>query len=180
MINNVESYDYVDPNEKWTVIDETTPSFNMECLKSINYYRSKHNSRPLKLDENLINFAKKRCEQVSKFEKIDDGRTDDIISIGENLLRLYDKSNCSFVIGYWYRLTNFYDYESNNPLENLSDQQKIQMKQFTQLVWDFTNRVGCAQCDSDKPPRGRNVVCEFTPAGNVNGLFKANVARPHN
>lgn len=40
---------------------------------------------------------------------------------------------------------------------------------FTQVVWKATKRLGCGQA-------GKFVVCNYYPAGNVQGQFRDNVA----
>lgn len=50
---------------------------------------------------------------------------------------------------------------------------------FTQLVWKVTKSVGCGRKECDNRDRdgahGWLVVCEYWPAGNVDGEYKSEV-----
>ena len=52
---------------------------------------------------------------------------------------------------------------------------------FTQLVWQNTTHVGCgaAKCNNDAAngAKGWFLVCEYTPAGNVDGGYGYNVGK---
>jgi hypothetical protein len=50
---------------------------------------------------------------------------------------------------------------------------------FTQLVWKGTTQVGCGRtnCSDKSDLSGYLFVCEYSPAGNVEGAFTANVQK---
>lgn len=48
---------------------------------------------------------------------------------------------------------------------------------FTQLVWQNTTSVGCANVACDGDLKGDFLVCEYWPRGNVKGQFSENVKK---
>ena len=52
-----------------------------------------------------------------------------------------------------------------------------QTQNFTQIVWKSTTNIGCGThfCNGNNGVAGWMVVCEYSPAGNVQGAFGANV-----
>jgi hypothetical protein len=49
---------------------------------------------------------------------------------------------------------------------------------FTQLVWQATTQVGCANVQCDGDIQGQYLVCEYSPRGNIVGQFGENVRKP--
>ncbi len=86
-------------------------------------------------------------------------------SYGENLAEGTGYS-ATQVVNDWYGEISQYDF--NNP--GYSDA----TGHFTQVVWKGTKMLGCgaADCGSD----GTLYVCNYEPAGNLQGAFQDNVA----
>ncbi|KAG0017986.1 hypothetical protein BGZ82_000561 [Podila clonocystis] len=50
---------------------------------------------------------------------------------------------------------------------------------FTQIVWKASEKVGCAVTKCDEPDNlNYGVVCRYSPPGNADGEYKANVLKP--
>jgi hypothetical protein len=75
----------------------------------------------------------------------------------------------------WYDEVSKYDY--NNPGFSSAT------GHFTQVVWKSSTQLGCGAARGVKTLNGTNynafyVVCHYSPAGNVQGQFPANVLKP--
>jgi hypothetical protein len=68
----------------------------------------------------------------------------------------------------WYDEIEAYDFDHGAFAANTGH--------FTLMVWKASTQVGCghAPCGTDK----EIWVCEYDPAGNVDGGFEANVLKP--
>lgn len=51
---------------------------------------------------------------------------------------------------------------------------------YTQVVWKGSTTLGCGWFERRGSEYGRNLVCQYGPAGNMQGAFNANVNAPKN
>jgi hypothetical protein len=82
----------------------------------------------------------------------------------------------------WYNEIGNYDW--NIPGTEAKIDKSKPIGHFTQLVWKGTTHVGCAFVDNCSKTQYKNyLVCNYRPAGNINGgnngneYYKANVLR---
>lgn len=84
---------------------------------------------------------------------------------GENVAASYPSP--SLAIDHW---------ASEGRLYNYADQIfTTATGHFTQLVWQSTTQVGCANIACNGNVKGDYLVCEYSPRGNVEGEFGMNV-----
>jgi hypothetical protein len=97
---------------------------------------------------------------------------------GENLFwALRDHWNASKVVKYWGDERNLYDPNTNECINNSV------CGHFTQIVWNATQRVGCAHvlCHNIQ---GHLFVCSYDPPGNIyyhgpfGGRFNKSIVNP--
>ncbi|USW58000.1 Putative CAP domain-containing protein [Septoria linicola] len=139
-------------------------SLESTVLNSTNYYRSQHLADPVQWNDTLADFAKDWAEGC--IWKHSGG------PYGENLAANFENSTLG--IDAWGNEEKKYNYGKGKFTEENGH--------FTQLVWRNTTDVGCAvvdcENDSDNGVKGAYLVCEYSPRGNVEGQFKANVRKP--
>lgn len=87
---------------------------------------------------------------------------------GENLAASYP--NTTLAIDAWASEESHYNYAKKKFTERNGH--------FTQLVWQSTTDVGCANIACDSDINGDFLVCEYWPRGNVQGEFGENVRKP--
>lgn len=143
----------------------------MAALNAHNQRRSRHGAAPLIWDKGLeqsaFNYAS-RC--VFKHDTNRGGQ-------GENLFVSSDTNNEDALM--LVATNGWYDevraYNPRNPGFSMAT------GHFTQVVWKGTTHVGCAAyaCRNGvggfNSPRGSMVVCRYSPPGNMQGAFQANV-----
>ncbi|XP_054167828.1 uncharacterized protein LOC128965202 [Oppia nitens] len=151
--------------------DTTNDSFEQECLGPINTDRSMHSGQALTISQQLVQYARSRCNTISQCEGLANGHAG-LTMYGENIFWSGDTNNvtaaCSAAVSNWYDERTDYDYN----MPGFS----VKTGHFTQLVWLATGQVGCARCEG----RGSMyyetyVVCNFETAGNVDGQYADNV-----
>lgn len=125
-----------------------------EVLSKHNALRAKHGVPALSWSSKLANTAQDWANKCV-FEHSNNG--------GENLAQGDGFPPAQFVQN-WYDEIGQYDF--NNP--GFSDG----TGHFTQVVWKSTKQVGCglAQCEG-----GALLVCNYSPAGNLEGAYPENV-----
>jgi uncharacterized protein YkwD len=68
----------------------------------------------------------------------------------------------------WFQENRYHDYSVNGAQQNSVN--------FSQLAWKGSNQVGCASLVVDNERKA--AVCIFSPPGNIQGQFTANVQKP--
>jgi glioma pathogenesis-related protein 2 len=126
-----------------------------EVLSKHNALRAKHGVPALSWSGKLANTAQEWANKCV-FEHSNNG-------LGENLAQGDGFPPAQFVQD-WYDEIGQYDF--NNPGFSGGT------GHFTQVVWKDTKQVGCgiAQCDG-----GALLVCNYSPAGNMEGQYPDNV-----
>lgn len=135
-----------------------------------NKYRTKHGSPAMTLTQNLNNQAQK-CAQYYTQKRTIDHSCPYKSGAGENLVGGAGSwDGVSFVqLGtqMWYDEVK--DYDFNHPGFSATT------GHFTQLVWKASTRLGIGYASVDGYTAA---VALYNPAGNVEGQFPQNVARP--
>lgn len=85
---------------------------------------------------------------------------------GENLSWWTGNNTQSSRVHDWYSEIKDYDFATGQSTNGNA------VGHFTQIVWRTSSRVGCgiANCNG-----GKTLVCQYSPAGNVQGLYLTNV-----
>jgi len=145
------------------------------ALDKHNEYRQTHGASPLTWDDTL---AQKALEWANgcKWEHSNFGSQ---YGYGENLYAGTGTFDGAHAVKGWYDEITDPGYNFNNP----GFYQNPGTGHFTQVVWKGTTKVGCAvtTCNPLQPLglNGFYFVCEYSPAGNVQGQFPTNVLRAH-
>ncbi|CAG2101537.1 unnamed protein product [Medioppia subpectinata] len=160
-------------------------------LDAHNKLRKPHKSEDLKklTDKNAKTYVRERCKKkVGQPLSFTPPGTDD--KYGENVYRMNGKNLkyetvAKVVSAAWLvymrskvmsRAKSAKDYPWKSP-----DNPGTQFLSFTQLLWKKTTHMTCAVC-GQKDPKTKdkvevNVVCIYSPAGNVKGEYKSNVVQ---
>jgi uncharacterized protein YkwD len=138
--------------------------------KQHNYYRDKHCVPRLEWSVTLFLEAKAWADRCT-FDHNDPERVQR--AEGENIAAwsIPYGVQWDWPVNAWYGEIQYYDY--NNPVFNKTT------GHFTQVVWKSTTHVGCAKAIC--PHAGGQWdywVCRYSPSGNVDGQFLANVPPP--
>lgn len=142
------------PSSQYT--DELT--FKTSMLNSTNLYRFQHNATFLAWNASLASFA---ADYASKCIW---SHSDSTEGYGENLARGY--VDVTSAVDAWGNERDMYQF--SNPVTGFTES----TGHFTQLVWKFTQTVGCGAyaCDGTNGIGGYMLVCEYWPPGNVEGV----------
>ncbi|KAI4272555.1 MAG: hypothetical protein LQ337_005232 [Flavoplaca oasis] len=149
-----------------TPATSSTPSYsNNDIFKSTllephNTYRTSHNASSLLWHSTRATSADRHAQPC-------DFTHSKNIPFGENLAAGYP--NTTAAVEVWGNEREHYDFSD----AEFDDE----TGHFTQVVWKTTTDVGCgaAWCDGENGTPGWYLVCQYFPAGNVNGVFKDNV-----
>lgn len=125
-----------------------------EALSTHNALRARHGVPALSWSGKLAGVAQDYANKCV-FEHNNTG-------YGENLAQA-SSPNVSGMINDWYSEISAYDFASGTGNGT---------GHFTQVVWKSTKQVGCgmAQCSD-----GAILVCNYSPAGNLDGAYVENV-----
>ncbi|WPB08118.1 uncharacterized protein RHO25_012782 [Cercospora beticola] len=141
----------------------SSDSLQSQALNSTNEWRSRHMAEPVQWNDTLAEYAHdwaKGCVWEHSGGPH-----------GENLAAGFE--NATLAIDAWGNEEEKYNYKKGKFTEETGH--------FSQLVWRNTTSIGCAEveCDTDgdKGVQGKYLVCEYNPAGNVQGQFKYNVMK---
>ncbi|CAG7714315.1 unnamed protein product [Allacma fusca] len=140
-------------------------AFLDDCLNSHNFYRRKHKSPDLELDDDLCQVAQ---AYVTKLAKSGDSFQYSGNGFGENIFFTTvgpagGKEACEA----WYSESRNYDWDNIDKQKGTSH--------FTQMIWKGTTKLGMAMATSK---HGIYVVAEYSPPGNVVGRYPQNIAKP--
>lgn len=137
-------------------------SFAVEILRAHNKERALVGVPPLSWDAKVASFASKygrvqrnqhHCEMVHSETKI----------YGENLCwGVWNIMTPAEAVQAWIALKKFYDYNTNSCY---SDEP---CGVYTQVVWEKSTKLGCAEVSCDKG-NATLVVCNYFPRGNIIG-----------
>ncbi|HEY9601917.1 MAG TPA: CAP family protein [Allocoleopsis sp.] len=164
------------PAHGQTAIDLAT--LRSSALSKQNSYRTTHHSPALKLSDSLNSTAQTWAEQIASSGKLAHSSTGN----GENLYASYTTAAsiaadtlANNAIEAWYNEVSKYDYAKPGF--------SVSTGHFTQVVWKSSTQVGCGAAKGTKTINGKlynafYVVCQYAPAGNVQGQFPANVLQP--
>jgi hypothetical protein len=146
--------------------------FQNEALGYHNFYRKKHASPPLTLDDTLSGFAQYWAEELTKmanpvhspmnWRKKYNGEP-----LGENIFVSKNQITGKSLSEVWYSEVNKHDFSQS--LQN-------ETQSFTQMIWFDTKKVGFGKAYG---PNGRCVVVAlYYPMGNIQNEFENNVYEP--
>ncbi|XP_065647480.1 uncharacterized protein LOC100213672 isoform X2 [Hydra vulgaris] len=149
-------------------------AFADESTFAHNYVRALHLVSPLVWDEGLASMAEQYCKVLShKGTFMEKSKNAQSGYVGENIFKGFDRlkflKTMADAVYFWYYEINGYPFDSDNP-----DDEKH--GHFTQVVWNSTTRVGCGRVTKEEYGGLMTyIVCNYTPKGNIYGLFKVNV-----
>jgi len=127
-----------------------------EITDAHNFYRLKFGCNPVQWDDELASFAHRHASQC-QFSHSGG-------PYGENLAMGSGGYTAVQAVNSW--SGEFYEYSYNNPGFSMGT------GHFTQVIWKGTEKIGCGFVECG----GSNiVVCEYSPAGNVQGNYEGNV-----
>lgn len=139
-------------------VELTSKGFQADCLNAHNQYRALLGKRPLTWSPSAQAVAQKWANRLSGYNLFEHSHTP---GYGENLYqeRGGDPS-CNAAVKAWFEEYDL--YPAGTPIGSGNFEA---YGHYTQLIWDATTAVGCAQ------GKGNNVVtvCNYSPAGNVVG-----------
>ena len=142
-----------------------------ETLENHNQKRALHESKPLKINEELNKLAVEYAKQISDGNSIKEKLYNGIF-LGENIY-IYkgEKLDVNEMCNDWYNEINKYDKQLNQYQKNTSH--------FTQMIWKGTKELGFGIVKNKKDKdKIFYAVALYYPPGNILGEFKENVLFP--
>ncbi|CAG2102363.1 unnamed protein product [Medioppia subpectinata] len=142
-----------------------------DCLFAHNKYRDLHeNTSRLKANRTATEYALSRIRSLAKIDgqrPVDNQR----VVFGENFYWYYDNTgyhSCADAVDLWYKGRDRYDYNRPAFHEKTGG--------FSQVVWRGSQYLGCARVEDDTRKYFETyIVCNYLPAGNVDGQYPYNV-----
>lgn len=146
-----------------------------DAVSAHNTYRAKHQSPNVTIDDTLNQSAQAWAQTIAAKGDLEHSTGS---GVGENIYwgGGTDSTNLgSTAVQEWYSEIKDYDY--SKPVFS-SD-----TGHFTQVVWKGSTKVGCGAAPGPATINGTKydgfyVVCQYAPAGNVQGQFADNVLKP--
>ena len=138
-----------------------------ETLENHNQKRALHESKPLKINEELNKLAVEYAKQISDGNSIKEKLYNGIF-LGENIY-IYkgEKLDVNEMCNDWYNEINKYDKQLNQYQKNTSH--------FTQMIWKGTKELGFGFVKNKKDKdKIFYAVALYYPPGNILGEFKEN------
>lgn len=145
--------------------------FIKQVVDKHNQLRARHDSPPLRLDPKLSRYSQWWANELLQTNSFHHSPKEKRPQIGENIYWAgvpYMPGN--FPVEIWYeegKNVN-YNYNTNDPTPKAGH--------FTQVLWRNSNRIGVGIASD--PKKGMYVVCNYSPAGNYEKQFRANVLAP--
>lgn len=160
-------------------------SIDLAALRSTavskhNAYRATHKSPNITISNSLNTSAQAWAETVASSGKF--AHSTNRNNVGENIYASYttetsiDPSTLgSGAVSDWYNEVKDYNYASPGFSSETGH--------FTQVVWKGSTELGCGAAQGTATIEGTKynafyVVCQYAPAGNVQGQFPNNVLKP--
>jgi glioma pathogenesis-related protein 2 len=144
-----------------------------------NTYRATHKSPNITIDNSLNTSAQAWAEKIASSENFEHSNTP---NVGENIYASYTSETSidpttlgNGAVEDWYSEIKDYKYESPGFSSETGH--------FTQVVWKGSTKLGCGAAQGTATIQGTKynafyVVCQYAPAGNMQGQFPANVLKP--
>jgi len=160
-------------------------SIDLAALRSAavsqhNTYRATHKSPNITLSDSLNSSAQAWAENIASSGQLQHSTNRN--NVGENIYVFYTTENSidsttlgNKAVSDWYSEVKDYNYASPGFSTNTGH--------FTQAVWKGSTQLGCGAAQGTATKGGTNynafyVVCQYAPAGNVEGQFPDNVLQP--
>lgn len=152
------------------------------ALSAHNGYRTTHHSPNMTISDSLNSTAQTWAQYLATNAVLQHSDPSQRNNAGENLYVSYTTATSidpatlgNAAVKKWYDEVSAYDY--NNPVFSGTT------GHFTQVVWNNSTQLGCGAAQGTKTINGTNynafyVVCQYAPAGNVQGQFATNVLKP--
>ncbi|EKM81188.1 hypothetical protein AGABI1DRAFT_127209 [Agaricus bisporus var. burnettii JB137-S8] len=151
-----------------TVVNDKRDAFSDQALSVHNSYRAKYGAPALRYDNNLAAGA---ASYAARCHFAHSGG-----NYGENLYATNGSgATIKNAVDSWMSEVAEYDYSNPRFSEATGH--------FTQVVWKASTNLGCDShhCTTGSPFGSGDwtyIICRYTPPGNVQGQFAANVGRP--
>ncbi|MBD2518829.1 secretion protein [Nostoc sp. FACHB-973] len=145
-----------------------------------NTYRATHKSPNITISDSLNSSAQAWAEKIASSGEFEHSTNRN--NVGENIYASYSTQSTvdpttlgNTAVKEWY--DEIKDYNYANP--GFSSE----TGHFTQVVWKGSTQLGCGAAQGTATIEGTNynafyVVCQYAPAGNVQGQFPDNVLKP--
>jgi len=157
-------------------------NFRNTALAKHNAYRSIHHSPAMVLNSATNNTAQAWANQLASTGTFAHSSSSQRNGAGENLYVYYTTASAiapdtlaKNAVDSWYNEVKLYNYAAPGFSSATGH--------FTQVVWKSSTQLGCATAKGTKTLNGTRfnafyVVCHYSPAGNVQSRFPANVLKP--
>ena len=152
-------------NNNLGITDYELITIRNTILNNHNIYRKRHQVNKLVTNPQIELIAQQYAENLAlKGIKKYSSNTYYGDALGENIFISYNSFSGEYVSQSWYEENQYYNYyipEFNSLYRD-----------FTQMVWKDTEEMGCGASCTDNICA---VVCNYYPAGNIEGYFRSNV-----
>lgn len=157
-------------------------TFRSTALSKHNAYRGIHRSPAMVINNSTNSTAQNWANQLATTGTFTHSSSSQRNGAGENLYVYYTTASAiapdalaKNAVDSWYNEVKQYNYSAPGFSSATGH--------FTQVVWKSSNQLGCGTAKGTKTLNGTRfnafyVVCHYSPAGNVQGQFPANVLKP--
>lgn len=159
-----------------------TDSLNTVALASHNSYRTRHKSPAMSLNNSVKATAQSWANTIATTGNFAHSSSTRRNGAGENLYAYYTTGTsikadvlAKSAVDSWYNEVSKYNYSSPGF--------SMATGHFTQVVWKGSTALGCGAAQGTKTINNVKynafyVVCQYSPAGNIQGRFPQNVLQP--